>query len=187
MSASKRVETASDSSDLSSAISTLRWRENYPRSGVIALITILGTLWLLAGVWGVIGWLVVAVTWVLIPTIGAVAVGHIVVIALAPDGAGMTMVLPSLGAISGLLVVELAAESFGDAGIFTSLVIVTTAVTVVLAQVYNLLAATVVLITFVSSGSYVLHRYLLLELDLVEPGQSVSQTESDAGLSRTEQ
>jgi hypothetical protein len=164
-----------------------RWREHRQWSSVVVLGVLLATFWLLAGVWGVVGWLAVAATWLSAPTIGAVAVGHVLIVALAPEEAGITTLLPSVAAVIGLLIVEFAGKSLGDAGVYTGLVLVTATLVVGLERIYSPLAATIVLLTVVGSGSYLLHRYVLLELDLVETPESDTQAESNTTVSRAKQ
>lgn len=185
MSSTETAESDSASSNASATESMLRWREQHQWSGVVVLGVILAAFWLLAGVWGVVGWLAVAATWLSIPTIGAVAVGHVVIVALTPEEAGITTLLPSIAAVIGLLMMEFARESLGDAGVYTGLVLVTATLVVGLEQIYSPLAATIVLLTVVGSGSYLLHRYVLLELDLVGAPESDTQAESNTTVSRS--
>lgn len=155
-----------------------RWRQKRGWVTAVVLLPVLATFWLLGGLWGVVAWTVVAASWLVFPPIVAVGVGQFALVALSPADAGLTAVLPGEATLLGLLVVDIVTTSRTaiDGGGLIGVATVAGGGVLLLEQALGLLAAIIGLLLGVGLVSYLLHRYLLLELGHLTDRQPRSET-----------
>lgn len=147
-----------------------QWSGQPTVPGAVALLLVAVAFWLLGGVWGLLTWFVVAAVWLAAPPVVAVAVAQFGLLALVPDGT----LLPALtveGSLLCLLLVDILEESWSAAA---GVVLVGAAaglagLGVSVVRSAGLLMALLVVGLAVAGGSYLLHRYLLLDVGAIEP------------------
>lgn len=172
-------DTGSQSGRLPSWLLAARWQPEIQWPGLFALAGVLVSFWVLGGVWGAVGWLVVAVLWLLFPPVIPVAVGQFVVVALTPPAAGIPAVLPGTAALGGLLLADIATESMIDGLSFVFLALLTGSSVWILVGVTGIVPAAGVLVAGVACGSYLLRRYLLVQLGVTGPASSSQLSETE--------
>lgn len=145
-----------------------RWRAQPTVLGAVALLLVAVAFWPLGGVWGLLTWLVVAAVWLAAPPVAAVAVAQFGLLALVPDGT-LRPALMVEGSLLCLLLVDvledtrsaaagvvLVGATAGLAGLGVSVV-----------RSVGVLTALLALALAVAAGSYLLHRYLLLDVGAI--------------------
>lgn len=141
--------------DSQSPLQSFRWGSGGRWLGAIALVAVLGALWLLGGNWGVIAWAVIALCWFLFPPIVPVAVGQFALVALAPVPVDLVTVAPVEAALLGLLIADIA-----DDGI-VAVLILTGLAGVMAVGVIGLLQASGFLVAAITLLGVLLHRPIL--------------------------
>lgn len=148
-------------------LEAIRWRTDTPILGGVALLAILGVFWWLGGIRGAVAWVFVAGAWLLWPPIVPVAIGQFALLVVLPTDAALTTMLPAEAAILTPLVADVLGgrdTTVADAALFVAAVGIGGALMLVLSEVGGLIAAGIVLLLVAGSGSYLLHRSLLLQL-----------------------
>lgn len=145
-------------------------RLSVPDVGLLGAV--LGTLWLLAGVHGIGAWFVVASSWLLCPVIVPFALGQIAVVSIAPDSSLVSLV-PVQASLFGLLFRDITRS--GDARrlivVCSGLASIFSAVILGVSEHAGIAVGVIAGILTVGLVSYLLHRYLLLELGLIHNDQ----------------
>lgn len=157
--------------------SSFRWGVGWTVFDGVALAVILATFWLLGGFWGAIGWVLVTILWALFPPVITVAAGQFILVAITPAEASLVATLLGVGAVSGLLLADIAESPSPviDGLILVVLVVGIGTGCVLLGRTAGLFAGAVALVTLVGVSSYMCHRYLLLQLGLVANEPETSQ------------
>ena len=154
-------------------LEAIRWQTDAPILGRLALLSILGVLWWLGGVRGAVVWVFITAAWLLWPPIVPVAIGQFALLVVLPADAALTTMLPAEAAILTPLVADVLGgrdTTVADAALFVAAVGIGGALMLVLSEVGGLIAAGIVLLLVAGSGSYLLHRSLLLQLGHLDDG-----------------
>jgi len=143
-----------------------RWSSHCDWPGLLALVAVLATFWLLGEFWGVIAWAVVAGAWVAFPAIVPVAIGQFALIAVTPAEGGLTAVLPGSLSLLALLVSDIVADrrDLPDGVVLIGNAALLGAGVVGLVSLSGFQAAGIGLVIIFGTASYLLHRMLLLAL-----------------------
>lgn len=133
---------------------------------------ILGTFWFLGGMGGIGAWIVVAGSWLVFPVIVPFALGQIAVVSIAPDSSAV-LLLSAQVSLFGLLVRDVASSyrSSRSVVVFGGLAGATAAVILAVSGRTGIAAGVITSILIFGLASYSLHRYLLLELGLIQNDQ----------------
>jgi len=143
-----------------------RWSSHRDWPGLLALVAVLVTFWLLGGFWGVIAWAVVASAWIAFPAIVPVAIGQFALVAVTPAEAGLTAVLPGSLSLLALLVSDIVTDlrDLPDGVVLIGNAVLLGAAVVGLISLSGIQAAGVGFVIILGTASYLLHRMLLLAL-----------------------
>lgn len=167
-------EQWSKTSGSHSWLEAIRWRTDAPILGRLALLAILGAFWWLGGVRGAVAWVFVTAAWLLWPPIVPVAIGQFALLLVLPADAALTTMLPAEAAILTPLLADILGgrdtTTVIDAALFVFVIGIGGALLLILAEVGGLIAAGIVLLLVAGSGSYLLHRSLLLKLGHLDEG-----------------
>jgi hypothetical protein len=157
-------------------IETVRWTTDGWLVGGVGLLVVFAAFWLLGGVLGAVAWVGIAVTWLLFPPVVSVAIGHFAVLAILPSDTELTTILLTEAALLTPLLTDILGgretDSVVDAVLFVVIVGVGGTSILVAARQGYLIATGIVLLLVVGSVSYLLHRYLLLNLGQLSEDQT---------------
>lgn len=146
-----------------------RWRGQPTVLGAVVLLLVAAAFWLLGGVWGLLTWLVVAAVWLAAPPVAAVAVAQFGLLALVPDGT-LRPALTVEGALLCLLLVDVLEDTWSAAAgvVLVGAAVGLAGLGVGVIRSAGMLTALLAVGLAVAVGSYLLHRYLLLDVGAVE-------------------
>lgn len=143
-----------------------RWTSGGGWIGGLVLLAVLVAFWDIGGLGGVAAWIVIATSWLLFPPIVPVAVGQFAIVALTASDTGLVTALLLEAPLLALLAVDLVT---GDLPLINGVgyalgTIVLAGSLVEVARATSLLFAGCLALLALGGISYVLHRYLLLDL-----------------------
>lgn len=169
---------------------TFGWATHTGVAGLLILLGLLGGLWNLGGLIGVVTWSGLVLTWLFFPTIAVVALGQFALAAVTPTDVALITVLPVEGLLLALLAVDVLLSEpllFDKEGLnlqlpplrvqaglaYVGAVVVLAGTVLWVTDTQGLVAAGLTGAILVTTAAYVLHRSLLYAL-----GQLPVETET---------